>query len=344
MRFSTTRTLRTTIERYGRIYQAQQSTKAQGTQSSIKHRFERSVLPEFGDRRIGSILPSEVATWVATQSSQYAATTVAASCQVFGAILKVAMRDGSQSARRILESGYLSVPRPQKEVAIFDVDELDALWNVKAPPQERVMVRCAIELGLRQGELAAMRLDKFENRVVAGQTIRFYLVDAQVGPGGRLIPPKRGKNRLVPVSDELWSSVNLMITGHGGVADNGLLFLTRGGRPFGRSSMTDMFDRTLAAARVAKLKDGARRTLHTCRHSMASRMLARVVPVKTVATLLGHSDEATTTRVYSHLVDESMIAAAAAMASLREKGAEKGQGTSTDISTTHEQRDLSESV
>lgn len=51
-------------------------------------------------------------------------------------------------------------------------------------------------------------------------------------------------------------------------------------------------------------------SLHSLRHTHASSLLSRGVPLSTVAARLGHSDQTTTLRIYSHaLVEDDRRAA-----------------------------------
>jgi integrase len=52
---------------------------------------------------------------------------------------------------------------------------------------------------------------------------------------------------------------------------------------------------------------------HNLRHAAASLLMAEGVPVKVASEMLGHSDIATTLRVYSHVLEPMQDAAADAM-------------------------------
>ena len=55
---------------------------------------------------------------------------------------------------------------------------------------------------------------------------------------------------------------------------------------------------------------------HNLRHSAASLLLAEGVPVKVVSEMLGHSDVATTLRIYAHVLEGAQEQATSIMEKL----------------------------
>jgi integrase len=60
-----------------------------------------------------------------------------------------------------------------------------------------------------------------------------------------------------------------------------------------------VLDRTITAAGVKRL------TLHKLRHTFASLLLNRSVPITKVSAYLGHRDPVITLRVYSHFIKDN---------------------------------------
>ena len=80
-----------------------------------------------------------------------------------------------------------------------------------------------------------------------------------------------------------------------------------------------------------RLSDGLGITgvrLHDLRHFAATQLLAAGVPVKTVATRLGHANASTTLNVYAHHLESSDVEAAQVLGALIDNPAEKARFTS----------------
>jgi integrase len=90
--------------------------------------------------------------------------------------------------------------------------------------------------------------------------------------------------------------------------DLDLVFATAFGRPLdGNNLRTRSFARLLARAELEPMR------FHALRHSAATLLMSAGVPVKVASEMLGHSDIATTLRVYSHVLEPMQDAAADAM-------------------------------
>lgn len=90
--------------------------------------------------------------------------------------------------------------------------------------------------------------------------------------------------------------------------DHGLVFTTMLGRPLdGNNLRTRSFARLLKRAGLPPMR------FHALRHAAATLLMVEGVPVKVVSEMLGHSDVATTLRIYSHVLPTMQDAAAEAM-------------------------------
>lgn len=87
-----------------------------------------------------------------------------------------------------------------------------------------------------------------------------------------------------------------------------LVFCTRHGTPFDRSNLlTHEFYPLLARAGLPQIR------FHDLRHTAATLLLARHIPTKVIAELLGHSSPALTESVYAHVTQDMQEAAVQAM-------------------------------
>ncbi|HXH20539.1 MAG TPA: site-specific integrase [Dehalococcoidia bacterium] len=86
-----------------------------------------------------------------------------------------------------------------------------------------------------------------------------------------------------------------------------MVFTNERGLPLWRSQVRRAWLRLLEKAGLPHLR------IHDLRHSAASLLLAEGVPVKVVSEMLGHSDVATTLRIYAHVLEGAQEQAASAM-------------------------------
>ncbi|MCB1007064.1 MAG: site-specific integrase, partial [Acidimicrobiales bacterium] len=180
------------------------------------------------------------------------------------------------------------------------------LASIDADPQLAAFVRLAATTGCRRSELCALRWDDID--LERGSMLVARALD---GAGG-IRTTKTGRAKAMAldpatvVAVTRWRSTltELALAVRAGTpewvfpADRDLT------RPVNPSVMSHRWSR---AAKAEGL-EGVR--LHDLRHFMASRMLAAGVAVRTVANRLGHSNPATTLRVYAHLIPAADRAAA----------------------------------
>lgn len=155
-----------------------------------------------------------------------------------------------------------------------------------APPEDRVLWATAFYAGLRRGELQALRWSDVD---LAGGVLTVERSwDAKAG----LIEPKStAGHRKVPIAAILRD----YLVDHRLDGREGLVFGRQDGTPFAPSSIS------LRAANAWK-REGLRAiTLHECRHTFASLMIAAGVNPKALQTFMGHSSITVTLDRYGHL-------------------------------------------
>jgi integrase len=155
-------------------------------------------------------------------------------------------------------------------------DEARRLTNA-CPADFRALVTGALLTGCRYGELAAMTVDDF---------------NADAGTL-RVRQAKSGKPRHVVLTQEGRDFAAQRAAGKPGSAR---LFLRGNGKPWGKSEQ----QRPLSAACMAARIDPAV-NFHGLRHTYASRLAMRGVPLVVIAAQLGHADTRMVEKHYGHL-------------------------------------------
>lgn len=181
-------------------------------------------------------------------------------------------------------------PAEASQARSLTIEELKRLRQVCRGDWTLAFIELAMSTGCRRGELLALRWDDLvhSTRVLS---ITKSLEETNKG-GLKLKKPKNGKARaftlphsvmlLLPTFDE---------QGH---RKTGLIFPNEKGQWRSPALVSQTVVRRM---RKAGIPDAS---LHALRHTHASHLISRGMPVPAVSKRLGHTDPALTMRVYAH--------------------------------------------
>jgi integrase len=150
------------------------------------------------------------------------------------------------------------------------------------------MVFTALRTGMRQGELKGLQWGSidWQTQIV---TVRHSRCDYTKTLGS----PKNNRERHVPLDIDVYEML------HKRKKNTGYVFTDADGQPFDHKRLTRRL------ARVRKNAGLRRIGWHTLRHTFATQLAMRGVPLTTVQTLLGHSNITTTMR-YAHVAPSTL--------------------------------------
>ena len=184
----------------------------------------------------------------------------------------------------------------QKEIAIFTFTELLRLFRVlkRSPRWNRyyTFYHLLLVTGMRIGELMALRFEDIDfdareihvSRTVVGRT------------GDKTNEPKtKAGNRYIPILfDKTLARIQQLRVNGNITRVKGLLFPTRGEKTLGYSNIRRDWVKICQEANIE------RKHIHAFRHTFATTILAKGVPVLEVSRILGHSNATTTLNMYGH--------------------------------------------
>lgn len=295
---------RTTVAEYARQWAASRPhrpTTAARVDRQITRQIEATPL---GSRRLGSVRTSDVQAWAAgLTASGLAPSTVRLVVRLLGSIYAAAVLDRIVPSSPVVR---IALPKPADErIAPLTVDQVRALAEAM-PPRNRAMVYTQAGLGLRVGELLALRVCDVD---FLRRTVR---VEHQLERHTReRVEPKTPRSRrTIPlptmVADELAHHIAAFPPG-----PDGTLFAGVNGRPYDHA----VYGTRIFAAVVAKLAAAkssatstpfpAGTTTHDLRHHYASVLLAAGESVVAVAERLGHENATLVLTTYGHLLPDS---------------------------------------
>jgi integrase/recombinase XerD len=195
-------------------------------------------------------------------------------------------RDPTEHAARARIGRRL--PRP---LGVAEVIELIAAPDVSTRRglRDRAMLSLMYASGLRVSELIGLKLS-----------------DLDLARGVLAAYGKGGKRRLVPMGEVALGHLEEYLAAQALVRDTApgnLVFYNARGKPWTRQMVWKLIGRYARARGLA-----GRVHPHRLRHSFATHLLSGGADLRSVQTLLGHSD-IVTTEIYTHVSHEKVVAA-----------------------------------
>lgn len=271
------------------------------TETEYRGALTRYLIPEWGQREMRSIKPSEAGTWQQQLTAKYGLSGGYPNrvARYVRSVFKLAVID-----RVIPLSPFDGIKAPtlvESTVQPPDIAEVRQMVDAAYDIRWAAMIELSALTGLRSGELRGLRVDRVdflrralrvEEQLVYEAGVGLYLDDLKTGAGRRVIPlPQRAVDLLAAyVAARPPAAAGPMA---------GLVFVMPDGRPVGESTLDWAFK---SICRKAGLTP---RHWHELRHHYASVLIAGGENPKVVQKRLGHKDIITTLRVYSHLFAEA---------------------------------------
>lgn len=248
----------------------------------------RKIDPELGAHKLGEIKRADVQRFAdRLAASGMAAGTVRNTLDPLRTIYRRAIARDKVAVNPTTNVEVSTVRNHRERIA--DKEEASALIDA-LPTGEKALWATAMYTGLRRGELRALRWSDVDllARLI---DVRRSWDDSE----GEAEPKTKGSKRKVPVVPVLAK----LLAAHQDITKRSGDDLV-----FGRSA-SDPFIPTTARARALKAWKAARLTpisLHECRHTAASLMIAAGANAKALSVVMGHADIGITFDRYGHLM------------------------------------------
>jgi integrase/recombinase XerD len=210
--------------------------------------------------------------------------------------------DGRSVARKISALRHL-----YKYSLLDEVIKHDPTLNIVSPKQWKVLPKSLahdeVGLMLNSGENDALGLRNramlevfYAGALRVSETVGVKLEDLKLDLGYLMVRGKGDKERIVPLGRSAQDAVSAYLKSSRSEIAAGknspFLFVGRGGKALTRQRVWQM---------VGEASNGTRHASpHMLRHSCATHMVGNGADLRTVQTILGHSD-ISTTQIYTHI-------------------------------------------
>jgi len=272
------------------------------------------LIPELGRVQLDRLSVPQVQTLLASRSASGLAPRTVGHIR---AVLRTAL--GEAVRRELIGRNVASLaspPRPpDRLIEPFTPDECSRILQGAVAFGLEAVVSLALGLGLRQGEVLGLRWRDID---LEGSTVRVQMALQLIQGVYSLVEPKTARSRrTLPMpefvkdglarrrSEQEADRIRAGNLWHETI--EGLVFTTALGSPRNGPALTHTFHRLLETERVPQ------RTFHTLRHSAATLMLGAGVDLKTVSTVLGHSQIGLTADTYGSTLPGLKLEAAKRM-------------------------------
>jgi integrase len=191
-----------------------------------------------------------------------------------------------------------------RQMKMLSPSQAQRLLDTVAGHRWACVYHVALELGLRRGEILALRWTDIDlDRKVLAVTGTMH---RHSGKLNRDAPKTESSRRLLPLTDRLIAALqehkarqdNERARLGEGWVDLDLVFTTGHGTAIEPHNLFDHFKAALRAAGLPKMR------FHDLRHSCASILLAQNVHPRVIMEILGHSEIGTTMNLYAHVIPE----------------------------------------
>jgi integrase len=256
----------------------------------------RHWIPRLGDRELAAITPRHVQRVVNELVEDFAPTTVRSYYGSFRSLMGAAV-DMELIGRNPCRGIRLPVAKA-KEKRVLTPPELHRLADAVGP-QWRAMIYLAGVMGLRFGEVAAVRVGDVD--LEGG---RVTITRAVSEAGGRIVisePKTTASIRALNLPDQVVGEIRRHIALLELEGAEELLFADQFGGPLRASNFRG---RVFVPAVERAGLDGL--TFHGLRHSAATIWMASGADARTVQHLLGHADPSLVLKLYAHAADDAV--------------------------------------
>lgn len=268
----------------------------ESTASAYYTQMKNRLLPTFGNREMDSLIGDDLQSYVFEMSKRLSLKSI----QDVVIIFKMVYNFWVVEFGGIQKSMKIRMPKSEKRkiLEVYTEAEQKKIIScaIESPSFEKIGFLLTITLGLRIGEVCALKWSDidFSQQIIHINSTLERIYDSDTGKSKIIFssPKTPSSFRTVPIPKQLVGLLKIF-----GKTCKDEYFVTTGKKRFCEPRTYRNYYRNFILKEVGLchcLK------FHGLRHSFATRMVSKGTDVKTLSTILGHSDVSTTMNLYVH--------------------------------------------
>lgn len=287
---------------------------------------DRYMLPAFGSKKIESFLPMHITDYIIYLESTrldgkeggLSTSTIEKHTNLLNSIFNFAIKNQIIKVNPVENAVKPVVRYKQREV--YTIEEVEKLYTLLEDVviHQSLMVKLAIDTGMRRGEILALEWEKINFKT---NTIQIWHSLSYTKKEGYQIKSTKYENkRTVKASHYLMNKLkkyhDIKINERSQASElweGGkyfFVFSNWDGKPFHPDTPSTWWDRFLKRNKFKRI------TFHDLRHTAATIQVSRGTHPKVISERLGHGDIKVTMNTYAHYIEEADQKAADSMDSI----------------------------
>lgn len=274
---------------------------------------ERDIIPNLGKTKLYKLNLRQINNlYVRFTNDGRGTRTIRLIHSVLHSALEHALRTGLITKNP--SYGAILPRKKYREMKIFNEEQVSTFLIAANTSRFRLLYKLALATGMRQSELLGL---KWEDIDWIKGTIKIQRQAQQVnGKGIVFLEPKTragirkillGKSILEELQRHKKEQDVFKKTQAANWQENNLVFSTSNGTPFSQKNLVRDYYKIREKSNLPKIR------FHDLRHTAASLMINRGIPIVVVSKILGHSKPGVTLNIYAHCVSDLQYEAAKVM-------------------------------
>ncbi|MBQ9840385.1 MAG: site-specific integrase [Erysipelotrichaceae bacterium] len=294
----------TFLELLKRYIENQKLKNKESTYITTENKMTNHVTPYFGNKKISEITILDIEKWQNTllALNKYSITYLQGIHSKFSSVMKYGIKLGLLSKNVVEMHGNFvqNSKYRKKEMLFYTFEEWQAFEKVLPEDTYKIFFQFLYYTGARQGEALALTFEDFNSdfsEVNINKTITYKTKKKGFDvTTTKTLKSSRKVSIPYKLSKSLQETFNKYKNVEGFKKESYMFGLTR---PLSPTQICRRKDKACEEAGVKRIR------IHDFRHSACSLLINSGVPPIVISKRLGHSNVATTLRVYSHMFEST---------------------------------------
>lgn len=281
------------------------------TFSKIIERVNNHILPFFKDMYVSDITQFEIIDWMNNiNEKKYSFNYCSALHTALVEILNYGVDFYNLKDNIAKKVGNFARVKSKKEIQFWTFEEYEKFINAVDNKMYKVFFETLYSTGIRQGEARALTWnDLKDNYIEINKTISKTMYNGEYVINS---PKTESSMRIVYIDKKLKNSLLNLLKNEKEKEDfNMNWFIFGGKKPLSATTISRRKNKYCDMSNVKKIR------IHDFRHSHATLLLSKGVPITAISKRLGHSNTEMTLNTYSHLIKEDELKAIDLLNSLK---------------------------